>query len=73
LQINEWQKYVFYLNDKAFEIINLGIPVSVLKENNMFEKIISIKYDVANNELEKFDDYKHEIDDYYASIMARHA
>ena len=42
-------------------------------ENNMFEKIISIKYDVANNELEKFDDYKHEIDDYYASIMARHA
>ena len=43
------------------------------KENNMFEKIISIKYDVANNELEKFDDYKHEIDDYYASIMARHA
>ena len=64
---------ILYLNDKAFEIINLGIPVSVLKENNMFEKIISIKYDVANNELEKFDDYKHEIDDYYASIMARHA
>ena len=44
-----------------------------IRDSNMFEKIISIKYDVANNELEKFDDYKHEIDDYYASIMARHA
>lgn len=30
---------ILYLNDKAFEIINLGIPVSVLKENNMFEKL----------------------------------
>ena len=32
------------------------MPVSVLKEgNNIFEKIISIKYDVANNQLDKFE------------------
>lgn len=64
---------ILYLYEKASQIINIGIPVSVLKETNLFEKIISIKYDVANNELEKFNDYKHEIDDFYASIMAKHA
>lgn len=64
---------ILYLYEKSSQIINLGIPVSVLKETNLFEKIISIKYDVANDELEKFDDYKHMIDDFYASIMAKHA
>ncbi len=30
----------------------MGMPVSVLKEDNIFERIISIKYDVPNNELD---------------------
>ena len=64
---------ILYLNDRCSDIISLGIPVSVLKEQNLFEKIISIKYDVANNELEKFDNYKYEIDNFHATIMAKHA
>ena len=32
--------------------------MSVLKEDNIFDKIISIKYDVPNDQLEMFDDYK---------------
>ena len=61
--ISGWKpKIPFYRKNKKTKLLTL--------EN---KKIISIKYDVANNELEKFDDYKHEIDDYYASIMARHA
>ena len=39
--------------------------------NNIFEKIISIKYDVANNQLEKFDQYKQDIDTFYDDIMKR--
>jgi len=49
------------------------MPVSILKENNLFEKIISIKYDVANNELEKFNDYKKQIDEFYEDIMTRNS
>ncbi|MBE5957593.1 MAG: V-type ATP synthase subunit A [Lachnospiraceae bacterium] len=64
---------ILYLNDRCSDIISLGIPVSVLKEQNLFEKIISIKYDVANNELEKFDNYKRLIDEFHATIMAKHA
>ena len=56
----------------AVTLINRGMPVSVLKEgNNIFEKIISIKYDVANNQLDKFDQYKQDIDTFYDNIMEK--
>ena len=66
-------KIILYLYDKASKLIAIGLPMSVLKENNIFEKIISIKYDIPNDKLSMFDDYKVEIDNFYAEIMAEHA
>ena len=51
----------------------MGMPVSVLKEEKIFEKIISIKYDVPNDRLDMFDDYKKQIDDFYNSVIERNA
>ena len=63
---------ILYLYEKCRALINRGMPVSVLKEgNNIFEKIISIKYDVANNQLDKFDQYKQDIDTFYDNIMEK--
>ena len=68
---------ILYLYEKCRALINRGMPVSVLKEgNNIFEKIISIKYDVANDKLEqlnlyKFDQYKQDIDTFYDNIMKK--
>ena len=45
--------------------------MSVLKEDNIFEKIIAIKYDVANNELEKFEEYRQAIDRFYEQVLAK--
>lgn len=65
---------ILYLYEKCRALINRGMPVSVLKEgNNIFEKIISIKYDVANNQLDKFDQYKQDIDTFYDNIMEKTA
>ena len=47
----------------------MGMPVSVLKEEKIFEKIIAIKYDVPNDRLDMFDDYKKQIDDFYNSVI----
>jgi len=47
------------------------MPVSVLKEDNIFERIISIKYDVPNKELEKFDQYKKDIDEFYENVLRK--
>jgi V/A-type H+/Na+-transporting ATPase subunit A len=64
---------ILYLNKRAKELIAMNMPMSVLKQEDIFEKIISIKYDVANDELDKFDDYKKMIDDFYDKVMAKNA
>ncbi len=64
---------ILYLYQKSRQLIDLNMPMSLLKEDNVFDKIITIKYDVANNELNKFDDYKVMIDEFYNKIMAKNA
>ena len=62
---------ILYLYEKSKTLINRGMPVSVLKEDNIFERIISIKYDVPNNQLEKFDQYKKDIDEFYDKVLEK--
>lgn len=64
---------ILYLNKKSRALITMGMPMSVLKESNIFERVISIKYDVANKELYKFDQYMKDIDDFYDEVLARNA
>ncbi|BBF44588.1 V-type ATP synthase subunit A [Lachnospiraceae bacterium KM106-2] len=64
---------ILYLYHKCQKLIALNMPMRILKESNIFERIISIKYDVANNELKKFDDYEHEIDAFYDHIIETNA
>lgn len=64
---------ILYLYTKAKQLIAMNMPMSILKEDDIFEKLISIKYDVANDELQKFDDYKLMIDTFYNSVMAKNA
>ena len=62
-----------YLYHKAKLLIDRSMPMSLLKESNIFDKVISIKYDVANDELHKFDEYKAMIDEFYDNIMKTNA
>ena len=62
---------ILYLYEKSKALINRGMPVSVLKEDNIFERIISIKYDVPNNELDKFEQYRQDIDTFYNKVLEK--
>ena len=62
---------ILYLYDKSRSLINRGMPVSVLKEDNIFERIISIKYDVPNNQLDKFEQYRKDIDAFYDKVLEK--
>ena len=64
---------ILYLYKKSRALVAMGMPVSVLKEEKIFEKIIAIKYDVPNDRLDMFDDYKKQIDDFYNSVIERNA
>ena len=64
---------ILYLYKKCRALINMGMPVSVLKQENIFEKIISIKYDVPNDRLDMMADYKEAVDDFYNTVMEKNA
>lgn len=64
---------ILYLYKKARALVSMGMPMSVLKEENIFDKVISIKYDVPNDKMEMFDDYMKMIDGFYDRVMERNA
>lgn len=64
---------ILYLYKKSRSLISMGMPMSVLKEDPVFDRIISIKYDVPNDRLEMFDEYKKQIDAFYDAVVERNA
>ncbi|GAA4654931.1 V-type ATP synthase subunit A [Anaerocolumna aminovalerica] len=62
---------ILYLYDKSKQLINMNMPMSVLRAEDIYEKVISIKYDVANDELYKFEEYKKMIDTFYHNVMEK--
>ena len=62
---------ILYLNQKCRRLITMGMPMSVLRRENIFEKVISIKYDVPNDKLEMMDDYRKAVDDFYDTVMEK--
>lgn len=64
---------ILYLYKRSRSLISMGMPMSVLKEDSIFDKVISIKYDVPNDKPELFDDYKKAIDKFYDDVVERNA
>ncbi len=64
---------ILHLYDKSKQLVSIGMPVSLLKEDPIFDRIISIKYDVANDELDKFPEYIKLIDEFYDRLMEKNA
>lgn len=64
---------ILYLNTKAKALVTMGMPMSILKENNIFDRIISVKYDVPNDRLDMFDDYRKEVDRFYDEVLEKNA
>ena len=64
---------ILYLYAKCRALITMGMPVSVLRQSDIFERVIAMKYDVPNDRPELFDDYKKAIDAFYDDVLARNA
>ena len=62
---------ILYLEKKAKALVKLGMPVSVLEKFDIFDKVINIKYDVPNDKLELFDEYKKKIDTFYNDVLEK--
>ncbi|MFV0254781.1 MAG: V-type ATP synthase subunit A [Erysipelotrichaceae bacterium] len=61
-------KTIWYLYEKAGELIANRIPVSLMVKTGVFDLLNKIKYDIANNQLEKLKTYPETIDKMLESI-----
>ena len=64
---------ILYLYKQARTLVTMGHPMSVLKAENIFDKIIAIKYDVPNDRLEMFAQYHRDIDAFYQRVLEKNA
>lgn len=64
---------ILYLYDKCKKLVAMNMPMSLIREDHIFEKLVSIKYDVANKDLYKFDEYKSMIDEFYDRLIKTNA
>ena len=62
-------KTILYLNDTAQKLVAANIPMSILKREDIFDRVTNIKFDVPNDKPEMFDDYITAIDDFYNKVM----
>lgn len=64
---------ILYLYKKCRKLVAMGMPMSVLKEDHIFERVIAVKYDIPNDNLELFSEYKRQIDRFYDGVIERNA
>ncbi|PWJ50160.1 V-type ATP synthase subunit A [Faecalicatena contorta] len=64
---------ILYLYKQSRALVTMGHPMSVLKSENIFERIIAIKYDVPNDRLEMFTQYRRDIDAFYQRVLEKNA
>lgn len=64
---------ILYLYQKSRALVALGMPMSILKQSNVFERVINMKYDVPNDKLNLFQIYYNAIDEFYDDVLKRNA
>lgn len=64
---------ILHLYERCKELIDRDMPMALLRESDVFEKIIAMKYDVPNRELERFSSYDDMIEEFYQHLLATNA
>lgn len=61
-------KVIDRLYDKAYNCVKMGVPISKVKNDELFYKITTMKYNVSEDKLEMFDELISEIDSFYDDL-----
>ena len=62
-------KVILHLEARAREIVEKAIPVSEILKTGIFDRVVGMKYDIGNDEFDKFDAYIAEIDAACAALL----
>ncbi len=69
-KMKRMMEVIFRLHDGAKGLIAQSIPLSQIKATGIFEKLIRIKYEVPNDDLDRFDAYDKAVDDAIDQVAA---
>ncbi len=64
---------ILHLYERCRALVEMGMPMALLRESDVFEKIIAVKYDVPNREPERFAEYDAMIEAFYQQLMKSNA
>ena len=67
----QMMELILYLYEKSRDLVSMGMPMSILKEDNIFERVIAVKYDIPNDSPEMFDTYRKDIDRFYDKVLEK--
>ncbi len=56
---------ILYLHHRSKQLIQWGMPMSYLQQSPIFNEVINMKFNVANDNLDAFDHYYQSIDQFY--------
>lgn len=58
---NKMLQTIVFLYTESAKLVDKGIPISIIKETKLFDEYIKLKFNIKNNELEKFDEFDEKI------------
>ena len=61
-------KVIERLYDKAYKCVKIGTPISKIKNDELFYKITTMKYNVPEDKLEILDELIEEVDNFYERL-----
>lgn len=59
---------IIYLYDQALPLVKENLPISKVRDDELFSKIMKMKDSIPNDELDRFKDLKEEIREFYSQI-----
>ena len=65
-------KIIDYLYEKCRDVLKLSIPISQIKNSQIFGEILKMKYTVSNEDFSKIDEIQEMIDKYYDELEKKY-
>lgn len=60
------------LYESSLKCVKMGIPISTIRKQKVFEDVVKMKYDVPNSQIELLDDLREEIKNTYKTLREKY-
>jgi V/A-type H+-transporting ATPase subunit A len=66
-------KTIELLYERGLKAIKMGIPISRVRDAELYEDVIKIKYTISNDEIEKLQGMNTRINDFYNQLESEYS